>query len=87
MRPNKALQTDKDKLSCLLHSQKPRQLTFAAELGRQAALVGGDALGAAIPAGPAAPPLDIPYSVYILYSVCGISTSTVGSSDRSDGCP
>jgi hypothetical protein len=31
---NKALQTDKDKLSCLLHSQKPRQLAFAAELGR-----------------------------------------------------
>ena len=32
--PNKALQTDKGKLSCLLHSQKPRQLAFAAELGR-----------------------------------------------------
>jgi hypothetical protein len=32
--PNKALQTDKDKLSCLLHSQKPRQLAFAVELGR-----------------------------------------------------
>jgi hypothetical protein len=32
--PNKALQTDKDNLSCLLHSQKPRQLAFAAELGR-----------------------------------------------------
>src|SRR5690606_22718565 len=30
--PNKALQTDKVKLSCLLHSQKPRQLAFAAEL-------------------------------------------------------
>jgi hypothetical protein len=30
----KALQTDKGKQSCLLHSQKPRQLTFAAELGR-----------------------------------------------------
>jgi hypothetical protein len=26
MPPNKALQTDKGKLSCLLHSQKPRQL-------------------------------------------------------------
>jgi hypothetical protein len=34
MPSNKALQTDKDKLSCLLHSQKPRQLAFAAELGR-----------------------------------------------------
>jgi hypothetical protein len=32
--PNKALQTDKDNLSCLLHSQKPRQLVFAAELSR-----------------------------------------------------
>jgi hypothetical protein len=32
--PNKALQTDKGKLSCLLRSQKPRQLAFAAELGR-----------------------------------------------------
>ena len=32
VRPNKALQTDKDKLSCLLRSQKPRQLAFAAEL-------------------------------------------------------
>ena len=32
--PNKALQTDKDKLTRLLHSQKPRQLSFAAELGR-----------------------------------------------------
>ena len=32
--PNKALQTDKGKLSRLLRSQKPRQLTFAAELGR-----------------------------------------------------
>jgi hypothetical protein len=30
----KALQADKGKLSCLLHSQKPRQLAFAAELGR-----------------------------------------------------
>jgi hypothetical protein len=37
MTPNKALQTDKDKLSCLFHSQKPRQLAFAAELGRYAA--------------------------------------------------
>src|SRR5690606_7948125 len=27
---NKALQADKDKLSCLLHSQAPRQLAFAA---------------------------------------------------------
>jgi hypothetical protein len=35
--PNQALQTDKGKLSCLLHSQKPRQLAFAAELGRWAA--------------------------------------------------
>ena len=33
MPPNKALQTDKGKLSCLLHSQKPRQRAFAAELG------------------------------------------------------
>ena len=32
--PNKALQTDKVKLSRLLHTQKPRQLAFAAELGR-----------------------------------------------------
>jgi hypothetical protein len=32
--PNKTLQTDKDKLSRLLHSQEPRQLAFAAELGR-----------------------------------------------------
>jgi hypothetical protein len=31
---NKALQTDKVNLSCLLRSQKPRQLAFAAELGR-----------------------------------------------------
>jgi hypothetical protein len=31
---NKALQTDKGKLSRLLHPQKPRQLAFAAELGR-----------------------------------------------------
>ena len=35
MQPNKALQPDKGKLSCLLHSQKPRQLAFAAELGRR----------------------------------------------------
>jgi hypothetical protein len=34
--PNKALQTDKGNLSCLLHSQKARQLAFAAELGRYA---------------------------------------------------
>jgi hypothetical protein len=32
--PNKALQADKGKLSRLLHSQKPGQLVFAAELGR-----------------------------------------------------
>jgi hypothetical protein len=32
--PNKALQTDKVKLSRLLHSQESRQLAFAAELGR-----------------------------------------------------
>jgi hypothetical protein len=32
--PNTALQTDKGDLSCLLHSQKSRQLDFAAELGR-----------------------------------------------------
>jgi hypothetical protein len=32
----KALQSDKVNLSCLLHSQKPRQLAFAAELGRYA---------------------------------------------------
>ena len=32
--PNKALQTDEGKLSCLLHSQRPRQLAFAAELRR-----------------------------------------------------
>ena len=30
----KALQTDKDKLSRLLRAQKPRQLAFAAEIGR-----------------------------------------------------
>ena len=34
---NKALQTDKDKLSCLLQSQKTCQLAFAAELGCWAA--------------------------------------------------
>lgn len=34
LRPNKALQTDKANMSCLLHAQKPRQLAFAAELGR-----------------------------------------------------
>jgi hypothetical protein len=33
---NKALQTDKVNLLRLLHSQKPRQLAFAAELGRWA---------------------------------------------------
>jgi hypothetical protein len=32
--PNKTLQTGKGKQSRLLHSQKPRQLAFAAELGR-----------------------------------------------------
>ena len=32
--PNKALQADKGKLSWLLHSQKPRQPAFAADLGR-----------------------------------------------------
>ena len=32
--PNKALQTYKGKLSSFLHSQKARQLAFAAELGR-----------------------------------------------------
>ena len=32
--PNNALQTDKDKLSRHLHSQQPRQLSLAAELGR-----------------------------------------------------
>ncbi len=37
MTPNKALQTDKGNLSCLLHSPKPHQLAFAAELGRWAA--------------------------------------------------
>ena len=31
--PNKALQTDKVKLSRLLRSQEPRQFAFAAELG------------------------------------------------------
>lgn len=37
MPSNKALQAEKDKLSCLLPSQKPRQLPFAAELGGRAA--------------------------------------------------
>ena len=32
--PNKVLQADKGNLSYLLYSQKSRQLTFAAELGR-----------------------------------------------------
>jgi mannose-6-phosphate isomerase-like protein (cupin superfamily) len=40
--PNNALQTDKVKPSCLLHSQKPRQLAFAAELGRYTALAAGE---------------------------------------------
>jgi hypothetical protein len=31
--PNKALQSGKGKLSRLLHSQEPRHLAFAAELG------------------------------------------------------
>ena len=34
--PNTALQTDQGKLSCVLRAQKPRQLAFAAELGRYA---------------------------------------------------
>jgi hypothetical protein len=34
MPSNKALQTDKGKLACLLPSQKPRQLAFSADLGR-----------------------------------------------------
>jgi hypothetical protein len=34
MTPNIALQSDKVNLSCLLLSQKPRQLAFAAELDR-----------------------------------------------------
>jgi hypothetical protein len=38
MRPNKALQTDKVKLSRLLHSQEPRQLPGAAELRRSMGL-------------------------------------------------
>jgi hypothetical protein len=33
----KFLQTDKNKLSCILHSQKPRQLVLAAEERRYAA--------------------------------------------------
>lgn len=37
MPSNNALQTDKGEQSCLLHSQKPRQPAFAAELGRYAA--------------------------------------------------
>jgi uncharacterized glyoxalase superfamily protein PhnB len=37
LRSNKALQTDKVYLSCLLHSQKARWLAFAAELGRYSA--------------------------------------------------
>jgi hypothetical protein len=36
MPSNKSMQTDKGNLSCLLHSQKPRQLAFAADLGRWA---------------------------------------------------
>ena len=32
--PNKTLQTDQGKLSRLSHSEEPRQLAFAAELGR-----------------------------------------------------
>lgn len=38
MTPNKALQTDKVKLSRLLHPQEPCQLAFAAEFGCYAAL-------------------------------------------------
>lgn len=34
--PNKALQTNKGNLSCLLPAQKPRQLTVAAKLARYA---------------------------------------------------
>jgi hypothetical protein len=34
MLANKALQTDKAKLSRLLHSQEARHFAFAAELGR-----------------------------------------------------
>lgn len=34
MPSNKALQSDKGNLSCLLHSQKSRQLAVAAELRR-----------------------------------------------------
>jgi hypothetical protein len=34
MRSNKALRTDKGKPSRFLRSQEPRQLAFAAELGR-----------------------------------------------------
>ena len=34
--PNTALQSDKGKLSCRLHSQKPRQFAFAAQLNRWA---------------------------------------------------
>jgi hypothetical protein len=34
--PNNWLQTDKGTLSCLLQSQKPRQLAFAAERQRYA---------------------------------------------------
>lgn len=32
--PNKVLQMDKDKLSYLLHTQKPRQFAFAADRER-----------------------------------------------------
>lgn len=38
MPSNTAMRADNGKLSCLLHSQKSRQLAFAAELGRYAAL-------------------------------------------------
>jgi hypothetical protein len=34
--PNKPPRTDKGNLSFLMHPQKPRQLTYAAELGRSA---------------------------------------------------
>ena len=34
MAPNKSLQADKDKLTCPLQSQGPRQLAFVAELVR-----------------------------------------------------
>ena len=38
MPPNTALQPDNGKLSCLLRSERPRQLAFIAELGRLGAI-------------------------------------------------